>query len=373
MERVGRGGSHPAKDRTGSASAVMAREKYMISVIVPVYNKKRYLGQCIDSILAQSYENLELLLVDDGSADGSGEICDRYSEKDGRVRVFHQENGGPTAAVVTGLHNAKGNYYVFVDSDDYISGDMLREMARQLTGRAGEIVCCNHVLEKQRETVPVKMPLAPGVYEGAGLEREIKANLLGREERLIPMSRCMKLCEKTVFEGNEKYYDTRLRMGDDFNLIYPALLSAQRIVVMDEAFFYHYRYVENSIVHAYDPDNARSVERWYRALYRIVRDRQVPDGEALLNREYCYMMLYVIKNELRSPQGGYVQRIRRIFGEPEVRERIAGTRISVHSAQNALLYLGIRHPSRTVLGLLRLVVRQYDRVSRARNRGDRKV
>lgn len=342
----------------------MQKAKYKISVIVPVYNKKDYLEQCIDSVLSQKYGNLELLLADDGSTDGSGDICDRYAAKDERVRVFHQENGGPTAAVMTGLREATGDYYTFIDSDDYVSKDMLEKMAGCLIGREGEIVCCNHVLEKQKETVPVILPLTPGVYEGTKLNEEIKDKLLGRENRIIPMSRCMKLCEKSIFEGNEKYYDTTLRMGDDFNLIYPALLKSSRIVIMEEALFYHYRYVEDSIVHAYDPDNARSVEGWYQAVGRIVRDQNVSDGKAKLNREYCYMMMYVMKNELRSPDKNYVQKIQGIFMDPEVRGRIMNTPLSVTSRANALLYLGMQYPNKTLLRILRMIVKRYDAAGR---------
>lgn len=344
----------------------MQKAKYKISVIVPVYNKKDYLEACIDSILCQTYGNLELLLVDDGSTDGSGDICDRYAAGDERVRVFHQPNGGPTAAVLTGLREAAGDYYTFIDSDDYVSREMLQRMAACLAGRRGEIVCCNHVLEKRKETVPVIQPLPPGVYEGAKLEEEIKGRLLGREERIIPMSRCMKLCEKSVFEGNEKYYDTKLRMGDDFNLIYPALLAAGRIVIMEEALFYHYRYVEDSIVHGYDPHNAESVAGWYRAVRQIVRDRQVPDGEVKLDREYCYMMMYVMKNELRNPSKDYARKIQDIFMRPEVRERILNTPLSVRSRSNALLYLGMQYPNKGLLGILRMIVKCHDRAGKKR-------
>ena len=117
------------------------KAKYKISVIVPVYNKSEYLEQCIDSILMQTYTNLELLLVDDESTDDSGAICDRYADTDERVRVFHQKNGGPTSAAMTGIREAAGEYYLFVDSDDYISEDMLQKMAEHLIGQKGEIVC----------------------------------------------------------------------------------------------------------------------------------------------------------------------------------------------------------------------------------------
>ncbi|MCM1387508.1 MAG: glycosyltransferase [Bacillus sp. (in: Bacteria)] len=341
------------------------KEKYKISVIVPVYNKSEYLEECIDSILLQTYENLELLLVDDESTDGSAAICDRYADTDERVRVFHQPNGGPTAAVMTGIREASGDYYLFIDSDDYISEDMLQKMAGHLIGQKGEIVCCNHVLEKQKKTIPVIAPIKPGIYEGNRLQKEIKDELLGNENRIIPMSRCMKLCEKSVFEGNEKYYDTTLRMGDDFNLIYPALLAAKRVVIMEQALFYHYRYVEDSIVHGYDANIADNMERWYQAVLRIVRDKNIAGGEERLLREYCYMMIFVMKNELRNPDKDYVQKIQQIFVNPQIRERIVSTPVSITSRANALLYLGIQYPNKTLLRILRMIIKSYDRPKKA--------
>ena len=89
-----------------------------ISIIVPIYNTEQYLPRCIDSILSQSLTDFELLLIDDGSIDGSGAICDAFAEKDNRVRVFHKENGGVSSARNLGLNEAKGEWVCFVDSDD---------------------------------------------------------------------------------------------------------------------------------------------------------------------------------------------------------------------------------------------------------------
>lgn len=95
----------------------------MISVIVPVYNSEKYLHRCIDSILAQTYTDFELLLIDDGSKDNSGKICDEYAAKDSRIRVFHKENGGVSSARNMGLDNAQGEWITFVDSDDWVEND----------------------------------------------------------------------------------------------------------------------------------------------------------------------------------------------------------------------------------------------------------
>lgn len=99
--------------------------KPKISVIVPVYNTEKYLDRCIQSILAQTYTNFELLLIDDGSTDSSGAICDRYAEQDSRVRVFHKENNGASSARNVGLDNVRGEFVGFVDADDYVSLEFL--------------------------------------------------------------------------------------------------------------------------------------------------------------------------------------------------------------------------------------------------------
>lgn len=339
----------------------MKRENYKFSVIVPVYNKKQYLEECIESILHQSYRNLELILVDDESTDGSGEICDNYGQSDERVLVIHQKNAGPTAACVAGMRIATGAYYMFVDSDDYVEEAMLEEMAAKLKGTVGEVVCCNHIVEKQKKAEPVYSTVAPGVYTGEQLEKEIKTKLIGQEQKVFPMSRCMKLCEKSVFEGNEKYYDYQIRFGDDSHLMYPAMLNSHRVVIMEDALFYHYRYVEGSIIHHYDDGIYESVERLIASLTKAAQDKKVSGAEQIIAREHCYMLLYVLKNELRNPDRKYKAKIREIFCNASVRELVCNTPVSIRERSNALLYLGMQYPQKSLLGILRLVLRIYDR------------
>ena len=97
----------------------------MISVIIPVYNVEKFLAECVDSVLAQTYTDWEAILVDDGATDASGAMCDAYAAKDPRIRVIHRENGGLSAARNTGLKAARGEYVYFLDSDDYIEPDTL--------------------------------------------------------------------------------------------------------------------------------------------------------------------------------------------------------------------------------------------------------
>ena len=113
----------------------------MISIIVPVYNTETYLRRCIDSILAQTFTDFELLLIDDGSTDGSGAICDEYAQKDSRVRVFHKENTGVSATRNLGIEKSKGEYLIFIDSDDYwIDNNSLEQLYVTATNNDLDIV-----------------------------------------------------------------------------------------------------------------------------------------------------------------------------------------------------------------------------------------
>ena len=118
------------------------KKQKLVSIIVPIYNVEKYLSECIDSILRQSYDNLEIILVNDGATDSCGLICDRYACKDKRIVVLHKENGGLSDARNAGLSHAHGKYIAFVDSDDYIEADMISELYNACHNQDADIVVC---------------------------------------------------------------------------------------------------------------------------------------------------------------------------------------------------------------------------------------
>lgn len=135
-----------------------------ISVIVPVYNVEKFLSQCIESIINQTYRNIEIILVDDGSSDGCGRICDAYAEKDNRVRVIHKTNGGPSVARNVGIKAATGEYMAFVDSDDFIFPHMYEVLYKRIVKDKSDMVFCNifyvdedgKSITKRNQSLPVK-------------------------------------------------------------------------------------------------------------------------------------------------------------------------------------------------------------------------
>ncbi len=130
----------------------------MISVIVPVYNVESCLGKCLDSILEQTYRDFELLLIDDGATDSSGDICERYAKTDERIKVFHKPNGGLSDARNYGIERASGDYLTFIDSDDYIIANYLEVLYKMATENNAEIsaVSCEEVYDMDAPTAPVK-------------------------------------------------------------------------------------------------------------------------------------------------------------------------------------------------------------------------
>ncbi|MEL4106493.1 glycosyltransferase family 2 protein [Oscillospiraceae bacterium WX1] len=148
----------------------------MISIIVPVYNGEKYLDQCLFSILRQTYRDIEILLVDDGSKDASLDICRRYEKADHRVRVIHRDNGGVSAARNAGLDNAAGQYIQFVDADDYLEPDYCRTLVGTIeeSGCDMAVSAFNNVYEQpggELKTVPINLPIA-GCFETADYVRQ---------------------------------------------------------------------------------------------------------------------------------------------------------------------------------------------------------
>lgn len=125
----------------------------LISVIIPVYNVEQYLKRCLDTVINQTYKNLEIILIDDGSTDNGGKICDEYALKDNRIKVIHKENGGVSSARNLGLDIAKGDYIGFVDSDDFIENDMYEILHNLLITNKVEISCCNKFIFRKNKFI----------------------------------------------------------------------------------------------------------------------------------------------------------------------------------------------------------------------------
>lgn len=212
----------------------------LISVIVPIYKVEQYLNRCVDSILAQTFKDFELILVDDGSPDNCGTICDKYAEKDSRVHVIHKLNGGLSDARNAGLDIMSGEYVMFVDSDDIIHPSTIEHLLKTLTEYDADI-CVGHI---KRFTKDIKeFPSLNGnVSVLSGREACFK---LCTDENIYFTTACGKLFKSTFFT------DILFPVGkihEDEATIYKLLYAAKTVVKLDEEMYY-YRINDNSIMH----------------------------------------------------------------------------------------------------------------------------
>lgn len=222
----------------------------VISIIVPIYNIFPYLRQCIESILCQTYADIEIVLVDDGSADGCYEICEEYRKRDSRIVVIHKENGGLVSARKAGIRAASGDYIAYVDGDDWIEPEMYEKMYRRMAEQKVDIVMCG----RYEDTGKARREVFHGVPEGRHGKGELLRTIYQRmivgdeffEWQIFP-GLWDKLFRREAVERFQMAVDERITMGEDAACVYSALLHADSIYVMHEC-LYHYRQTTSSMV-----------------------------------------------------------------------------------------------------------------------------
>lgn len=232
-----------------------------ISVIVPVYNAESYLADCIESILAQSYTEFELLLIDDGSKDKSGIICDSYADKDPRVRVIHKENGGVSSARNLGLSIASGEYIAFVDSDDWVE-EKFFEKAIEACRTQGLGIYMGGIArmypDGKREESVVQ-------YSFHGHANEVKEKqYIDLIDTNYGVSSVAKLFKREIVEN--KRFDETLSWGEDLKFVTDLLQGHIQIMATNEVVYY-YRVGHSSITSRIDLDKCRCFVRIYTYLY----------------------------------------------------------------------------------------------------------
>ncbi len=347
-----------------------------VSVIVPVYNLEEHLSECLDSLTAQTYRDLDIVLVDDGSSDGSAALCDGYARDHENARVIHKANGGLVSAWKAGVEAATGDYLMFVDGDDRIDPEMVEELAAHVTGSGGEVICSDYVIERRLKSGNgtacrtsseyVYQTLAPGDYDRAAVEEEIAPRLLGNENRPIHFSRCMKLIDTALVRANICYADEAVRLGEDSLIMIPVLLDAKHICVLDHKAFYHYELVGSSMVHRYDPGSFDNLKRVISGFKKILSDKfgDSPDKYRLmkgrLDAETVVMMLYVLKNELRNPSADYKERVKAVCTDKEIADTVRRADVSFASGHNRLLYALLKKPTLPRILLLRTLMNIND-------------
>lgn len=286
-----------------------------ISVIVPVYNTEKYLRRCVDSILAQTFTDFELLLIDDGSTDTSGAICDEYASADSRVRVFHKPNGGVSSARNLGLDNAQGEWIAFADSDDYVEHDWLSSMVSLIHADC-DLVCCGFQIHK----ADCSSIIGKGVsYNGnnTGLVDLLKQT--GMEGSLWN-----KLFRLSIIKSHNMKFNLNFIFREDEEFFFRYLVLCKKCASTDSP-MYHY----------YEPDWIKYQAQW-----------NSPVSFYLVSSIYdSYRKLKVCNEDLRSELDHLLMYIlwkqpRKIYNNIAIYRNVTGA--SVYSVSTMLIYNSIK-------------------------------
>ena len=262
-----------------------------ISVIVPVYNAEKYLRRCIDSILNQTFTDFEVLLINDGSTDSSGAICDEYAKQDSRVRVFHKENGGVSSARQLGVDKAVGIYSIHIDSDDWISEEMLFAMYNSACENNSDIVLCDYIKESKNNSFYYSY--VPSGEYGRDLYKDLML-------RVLPGSCCNKLVKHSLYSKYKIEFPRNINFGEDWFVNCLIAYYAKKISHIKQG-MYHYVQNNNSIMHTLDKSDYigrfKAVEKVKNALNLEDKDPYIIYYILMLKLE-CYNSKLFSLNEI---------------------------------------------------------------------------
>ena len=283
------------------------------SIIIPIYNTpEEYLRQCIGSIYAQNYDDFEVLLVDDGSTNGIGSLCDEYSVADSRFHTIHKANGGVSSARNAGLQRAVGEWIFFLDADDWWEPSLLKTVHSELLDHDPDIVVFSYFYDSNGSHAPIQMGITESPMTGGSeILQKLQLGLLDENHRFAKSyvgGACMQSTRREIVVQQRLSFDTDLRMGEDclWNMNY--LQHAKSVTLLD-APLYHYRIYETSCYHRYNPELPAQVERIDQAFYKFgVAWNKGEDFSGVyefwLMKKYCYLLkMYFFHPDCTKPDG----------------------------------------------------------------------
>lgn len=207
-------------------------EKDKVSIIVPVYNVEKYVEKCLNSLISQSYKNIEIILIDDGSKDNSGKICDEYKRKDSRIKVVHKENAGVSEARNSGIQKVTGEYLCFVDADDFVMNDYIEYMHQLIVKDSSDIAICTKMFSNFNEK-----QTSDEMIENLDGENSVIRILNYR----MPIGVYSRIFKKDLIDDNRIRFLKDIYMGEGFNFNVACFQKAKKVIISNYKVYYYRR------------------------------------------------------------------------------------------------------------------------------------
>lgn len=269
-----------------------------VSIIVPVYNAEKVLHYCVDSILAQTYKDFELILVDDGSTDKSGELCDKYADENENVKVVHLENGGVSKARNTGIELAKGEYICFVDSDDYISETFIEELVQKADDGYNFVLTTYHWVSDY-----VRSAFKTVSYKNNNYSIVDKDDLMDLGSLVLLSQPWNKIFKRDIILKNGIRMPEDMSLGEDTVFVYRYLscIISEKFAVINKPLYYYYSNNNQSLLNKFRDDLFEVNKKLNRYLYEEVKKWNLSEKHLQLFYNGCYFrMENVLFNTFRK-------------------------------------------------------------------------
>ena len=273
-----------------------------ISIIIPVYNVEKYLDRCIETVVNQELRDVEIILVDDGSTDACGKICDGWAKKDDRIKVIHKRNGGLMSAWKCGVESSNGDYIGFVDSDDWIEPNMFSVLYKYIVADNADMVVCG-LVEKNDKNESIGKQYS-FVEDGLYCETEIRDKIFEKlfvfdiagHRGIIP-SRVAKLYKREIIEAAMPLCDENVSIGEDLLTTFASLRCVKRLRIINDFFPYNYRLNSQSMIHKYSDSKYEKLDILKESLYAVDREFD-HDFHNQIEADYVMLMLLQMEAEM---------------------------------------------------------------------------
>lgn len=275
-------------------------KKPLLSVLVPVYNVAPYLGKCLDSIINQTFRDIEIICIDDGATDESGNILDEYARHDSRIIVKHKRNGGLVSARKEAIKYASGLYATCVDSDDWIDSDMLEQLMELATKNEADVVTSGCIREYSDSQSVDGDILQLGIYKGSKLQSDVLSRLMARDicfQQNIKTTIWGKIYRVDLLRKFQMQVPNEVNVGEDSAVVYPYLLNSTCVVVSG-ANYYHYRIRQESVATSKSKNEEKSLE----CIESILKHEFLSHADEVENAEYQYKAITLFNRLVVCPE-----------------------------------------------------------------------
>ena len=272
-------------------------EQELVSVIIPVYNVEKYLRRCLDSVIAQTYWNLEIILVDDGSKDLSGLICDEYEKKDGRIRVIHQSNGGVSSARNAGIDRMTGSYVTFIDSDDYVLPDYVEKLMNVMCKYHADMAGCNTWSKG-----------SPRIFtdENKATIKIVRDNFLDYQWHASVNATCFRA---DVIRESRVRFDESIAFGEDTLVLFEVYSQYPKAYFLKDELYFYDKSTGGVTSRPVSEKNLHLLEAYKRIFRRIPRDEKIMRSKCgWISAELAFTILVRYQSEKANEKATLVKK-----------------------------------------------------------------